>query len=79
MNTPEYIDPKTNPVCVILGATGGIGSEVCRRLAARGARLVVRRVVSGFLSAVQWRLDGHDVGIVHQPLADGYSLNRRSE
>jgi len=29
------------PVYVVLGATGGIGSALCRRLAARGARLTV--------------------------------------
>ncbi|MFO0806109.1 MAG: SDR family oxidoreductase [Gemmataceae bacterium] len=29
------------PVYVVLGATGGIGSELCRRLSARGARLTV--------------------------------------
>ena len=26
---------------VVLGATGGIGSELCRRLAAKGARLTI--------------------------------------
>lgn len=30
-----------SPVCVVLGATGGMGSELCRRLSSRGARLVV--------------------------------------
>ena len=29
------------PVYVVLGATGGIGSELCRRLAKGGAKLVV--------------------------------------
>ena len=31
----------SSPVIVVLGATGGIGSELCRRLAASGARLVL--------------------------------------
>ena len=31
----------SSPVIVVLGATGGIGSELCRRLAASGARLVI--------------------------------------
>lgn len=32
---------NTNPVYVVLGATGGIGSEVCRRLSEKGANLVI--------------------------------------
>ncbi len=32
---------NTNPAYVILGATGGIGSEVCRRLSEKGAKLVI--------------------------------------
>ena len=35
------LDAHTSPVHVVLGATGGIGSEACRRLAAAGARLVI--------------------------------------
>ncbi len=31
----------TQPVYAILGATGGIGAALCRRLAAQGARLVI--------------------------------------
>lgn len=34
-------ESNENPVIVVLGATGGIGSEVCRRLADAGARLVL--------------------------------------
>jgi NAD(P)-dependent dehydrogenase (short-subunit alcohol dehydrogenase family) len=33
--------PDAAPVCLVFGATGGIGSALCRRLVARGARLVV--------------------------------------
>ena len=34
-------DENSTPVYVVLGATGGIGSELSRRLAAGGARLVL--------------------------------------
>ncbi len=35
------MDGNSNPVYVVLGATGGIGSEVCRRLSGKGANLVI--------------------------------------
>jgi len=35
------VNPETAPVYVVFGATGGIGADLCRRLSARGARLVV--------------------------------------
>lgn len=35
------MDSSENPVYVVLGATGGIGSAVCERLSEKGARLVV--------------------------------------
>ena len=34
------MDNNERPVYVVLGATGGIGSELCRRLAADGAQIV---------------------------------------
>lgn len=34
-------DSTSSPVYAILGATGGIGSELCHRLAAKGARLLI--------------------------------------
>lgn len=35
------IESSTQPVYAILGATGGIGAALCRRLATSGARLVI--------------------------------------
>ncbi len=40
MQTNEKRESETAPVIVVLGATGGIGSELCRRLAAQGTRLL---------------------------------------
>lgn len=84
MNTPEYTDPKTNPVCVILGATGGIGSEVCRRLAARGARLVIGargedrlRELAAQLDAQAFSLDATQAQLVDQCLARAVELYGR--
>lgn len=37
--TPSDVDPA--PSYLVFGASGGIGSSLCRRLAARGARLAV--------------------------------------
>jgi len=37
----SVVNPDTAPVYVVFGATGGIGADLCRRLAARGARLAV--------------------------------------
>jgi NAD(P)-dependent dehydrogenase (short-subunit alcohol dehydrogenase family) len=41
MNNIFSPDNDEPPVILVLGATGGIGSEVCRRLSAQGASLVV--------------------------------------
>ena len=46
------------PVYVILGASGGIGSEVCRRLAERGARLVMGARSEGPLEELAGELGG---------------------
>jgi 3-oxoacyl-[acyl-carrier protein] reductase len=41
MNSGNANNQDTAPVCVVIGATGGIGSELCRRLVAKNTRLVV--------------------------------------
>lgn len=41
MNEIEPLEPAPGAVYVVLGATGGIGTALARRLAAGGARLVV--------------------------------------
>jgi NAD(P)-dependent dehydrogenase (short-subunit alcohol dehydrogenase family) len=49
---------NVNPVYVVLGATGGIGSEVCRRLASEsGARLVLGGRSQEKLDALAGELD----------------------
>jgi NAD(P)-dependent dehydrogenase (short-subunit alcohol dehydrogenase family) len=40
MKVHENRPSETAPVIVVLGATGGIGSELCRRLSAKGAQLL---------------------------------------
>ena len=41
MNKVEPLEPSPGAVFVVIGATGGIGSALCRRLATGGARLVL--------------------------------------
>ncbi len=48
---------------VILGATGGIGSALCRRLAARGARLTVAARDARRVDALATELGAHGVTI----------------
>lgn len=84
MNTPEATNPNTDPVYVILGATGGIGSEVCRRLAAKGARLVIGargedrlRDLAAQLDAQAFSLDATQAELVDQCLARAVEMYGR--
>jgi 3-oxoacyl-[acyl-carrier protein] reductase len=51
------------PVHVVLGATGGIGSELCRRLATGGAKLVVGARDEERLDDLADRLEAHPVAL----------------
>jgi NAD(P)-dependent dehydrogenase (short-subunit alcohol dehydrogenase family) len=51
-------DKATTPVYVVLGATGGIGSELCRQLAAGGARLVLASRRADALGALATEVGG---------------------
>lgn len=40
MSAPPHEEESRTPVYLVLGATGGIGSEVCRRLTDKNVRVV---------------------------------------
>ena len=50
-----------NPVYIILGATGGIGSELCRRLSEGGARLVIGARDEEKLKSLAEELGAHPI------------------
>src|SRR5436309_7602063 len=57
-------ESNQRPVYAILGATGGIGSELCRRLTAKGAQLLIAardqeklNVLAGETGALPFSLD----------------------
>lgn len=56
MNPP---DGDSAPCYVVLGATGGIGSELCRQLAAQGAHLVLAARNAEKLQALAEEVNGH--------------------
>lgn len=59
MSTSEQRSTEGAPVCVVFGATGGIGSELCRRLSSRGTRLVVASRDSGKVASLAGELGAH--------------------
>ncbi len=71
------MDDRSAPVFAILGATGGIGGALCRRLSAGGAQLAVGArdetrldALSGELDALPRSLDATDFDAVDGFLAD---------
>jgi NAD(P)-dependent dehydrogenase (short-subunit alcohol dehydrogenase family) len=72
------------PCYVVIGATGGIGTALCRRLADAGARLVVAgrsedrlRELAGTLDARAFPLDATDLERVHSCLAEAEQVHGR--
>lgn len=59
MNRVEPLEPSPGAVYVVVGATGGIGSALCRRLASGGARLVVGSRDAARLEPLARELEAH--------------------
>jgi NAD(P)-dependent dehydrogenase (short-subunit alcohol dehydrogenase family) len=56
---PDRSPRSTSPVYVILGATGGIGSALCRRLSRDAAQLVIGARDAAKLNALSNEIDAH--------------------
>jgi NAD(P)-dependent dehydrogenase (short-subunit alcohol dehydrogenase family) len=77
-------DLPTSPVILVLGAAGGIGQVLCRRLASQGVRLVLAgRNESSVLSLARESDAGRGLrfnvvapGLVDTPLAPARPRNR---
>ena len=57
----DNVNPR--PVYVVLGATGGIGSELCRRLSESGAKLVLGARDEKKLKSLADDLDAHPISL----------------
>jgi 3-oxoacyl-[acyl-carrier protein] reductase len=67
--------PLAGRVAVVIGATGGIGSAVCRRLAAAGCRVAVSFHRNGSAAeALAASLEGDGHAAVHADVTDSGSL-----
>ena len=67
-------------VALVTGGGGGIGSAICRRLAAEGARVIItyRSDEAKALAAAE-SLEGGDHLALHAPVDDGEALRRLAE
>ena len=65
------------PVYLILGASGGIGSAVSRRLAASGATVALASRPSDRLEGLAGELQALVVGQVHKIVQDRLALRER--
>lgn len=60
----------TNKLCLVTGATGGIGAATARALGAKGARLILTDLDQGALEALAVDLRAHSVDVVAAKAAD---------
>jgi len=66
------------PIIVVTGGNRGIGFEICRQLAARGARVVLTARKRAAGEAAVKKLAGHERAVAFHPLdvTDGNSIER---
>ncbi len=66
-------ETTTPRLALVTGGTGGIGTEVCRRLAAAGHRVLSTHIAGEADLAATWKQDraaeGHDIGLVECDVA----------
>ena len=69
-----------NQVAVVTGGGGGIGSAICRRLAAAGASVIITyRSDAAKATAVAESLDGNNHFVVQASVTDGSDLKNLAE
>lgn len=80
MPSNESHDPDGRPVYVVLGASGGIGSELCRQLSSKGARLLVAGRTAEKLAALAAATDAQTFTLdATQPEAVDQCIKRAIE
>ena len=70
-------------VCLITGGTGGIGTAICQRLAAAGAKVVATYIPGDEQHATQWQQqrleDGQQIGVIEADVGCFKSCNTMAE